>query len=82
MVLRGRPTPTQFPTNSLYTPMDNTHFHSISSVCHPWNILLLLETNLGGSKSSRPKNFWEGKYSPPLKGLANAHDLINSRKLG
>ncbi len=24
MVLPVRPTPTQFPTNSLYTPMDNT----------------------------------------------------------
>ncbi len=24
------------PTNSLYTPMDNTPLHSISSVCHPW----------------------------------------------
>ncbi len=36
MVLRVRPTPTQFPTNSLYTPMDNTLLHSISSVCYPW----------------------------------------------
>ncbi len=36
MVLRVRPTPTRFPTNSLYTPMDNTPLHSISSVCYPW----------------------------------------------
>ncbi len=36
MVLRVKPTPTRFPTNSLYTPMDNTPLHSISSVCHPW----------------------------------------------
>ncbi len=36
MVLRVRPTPTRFPTNSLYTPMDNTPLHSRSSVCHPW----------------------------------------------
>ncbi len=36
MVLRVKPTPTRLPTNSLYTPMDNTLLHSISSVCHPW----------------------------------------------
>ncbi len=35
-VLRVKPTPTRFPTNSLYTPMDNTPLHSISSVGHPW----------------------------------------------
>ncbi len=33
MVLRVKPTPTRFPTNSLYTPMDNTALHSIPSVC-------------------------------------------------
>ncbi len=33
MVLRVKPTPTRFPTNSLYTPIDNTPLHSISSVC-------------------------------------------------
>ncbi len=37
MVLRVKPTPTRFPTNSLYTPMGNTPLHSISSVCHPWD---------------------------------------------
>ncbi len=36
MVLRVKPTPTQFPTNSLYTPMDNTLLHSLSSVGHSW----------------------------------------------
>ncbi len=35
MVLRVKLTPTRFPTNSLYTPMDNTPMHSISSVCRP-----------------------------------------------
>ncbi len=32
MVLRVKPTPTRFPTNSLYTPMDKTPLHS-SQVC-------------------------------------------------
>ncbi len=36
MVLLVKSTPTRFPTNSLYTPMDNTPFLYISSVCHPW----------------------------------------------
>ncbi len=36
MVLRVKPSPTRLPINSLYTPMDNTLLHSISSVCHPW----------------------------------------------
>ncbi len=36
MVLRVKPTPTRFPANNIYTPMDNTPMHSISSVCHPW----------------------------------------------
>ncbi len=35
MVLRVQQTATRLPTNSLYTPMDNTPLHSISSVCHP-----------------------------------------------
>ncbi len=37
MVLRVKPKPTQLPTNSLYTAVDNTPLHSISSVCHPWD---------------------------------------------
>ncbi len=36
MVLRVKPTLTRFPTKSLYTPMENTLLHSLSSVCHPW----------------------------------------------
>ncbi len=36
MVLRVKPTPTLFPTNSLYNPMDSTPLHSLSSVWHPW----------------------------------------------
>ncbi len=32
MVLRVKPTPTRFPTKSLYTPMDTTPLHSISNV--------------------------------------------------
>ncbi len=36
MVLRVKLKQTRFPTNSLYTPMDYTPLHSISSVCHPW----------------------------------------------
>ncbi len=32
MVLRVRPTPAQFPTSILYTPVDNTPLHSIPSV--------------------------------------------------
>ncbi len=46
MVLRVKPTPTRLSTNSLYTPMDNTPLHSISSVCHPWgNCWRLAENN-------------------------------------
>ncbi len=36
MVLRVKPIPTRFPTNSLYNPMDNTPLNSFPSVCHPW----------------------------------------------
>ncbi len=36
MVLPVGPTPIRFPTSSLYTSMDSTPLHSISSVCHPW----------------------------------------------
>ncbi len=35
MLLRVKPTLTRFPTNSLYTPMDTTPLHFISSVCNP-----------------------------------------------
>ncbi len=41
MVLRVKPTPNRFPTNSLHIPMDNTPLHSMASVCHPWGEGLL-----------------------------------------
>ncbi len=41
MVLRVTPTPTWFPTNGLYTPIDNKLLHFISSVCHLWGEILL-----------------------------------------
>ncbi len=37
MVLRVKPTPTRLPTNSLYTPVDNTPLHFIH---HPWEAVL------------------------------------------
>ncbi len=42
IVFRVQPTSTRYPTNSLYTPTDNTPLHSISSVCHPWGKYLQL----------------------------------------
>ncbi len=45
MVLRVKPTPTRFPIKSLYTPMDNTPLHSISSVCHPWSVAVVADGN-------------------------------------
>ncbi len=45
MLLRVKPTPTRFPTNSLYTPMDNTPLHSISSVCVGGTRLVVKEGN-------------------------------------
>ncbi len=33
MVLRVKPTPTRFPTNSLHSPITNAPSHSILSVC-------------------------------------------------
>ncbi len=41
MVLRVKPTPTRLPNNSLYTPMNNTLLHSISSVCQPWGMAVV-----------------------------------------
>ncbi len=40
MVLRVKPTPTRFPTNSLYTPMENTPLHSM---CVPSVIIIMEE---------------------------------------
>ncbi len=61
MVLRVKPTPTRFPTNSLYTPMENTPLHSISSECRPWlayaregRARSLNELTLGTDWFSRP----------------------------
>ncbi len=42
MVLRVRPTPTRFPTNSLYIPMDNIPLHSIPRMCQPWCLFCCL----------------------------------------
>ncbi len=39
MALRVRPTLTQLPNNIIYTPMDSTPLHSLSSVCHPWGVV-------------------------------------------
>ncbi len=47
MVLRVKPKPTRSPTNSLYTPMDNTNLHSISSV--KWGLLTARERSVGCS---------------------------------
>ncbi len=52
MVIRVKPTPTRFPTNSLYIPMDNTPMHSISSVCHPWGKKVLLHSRVTFSIAS------------------------------
>ncbi len=40
MAVRVKTTPTQFPTNSLYNPIDNTPLRSISSEGHPWEVPL------------------------------------------
>ncbi len=37
MVLRVKLTQSRYPTNSPYTPMDNTPLHSLSNVCNPWS---------------------------------------------
>ncbi len=60
MVLRVKPTPTQFPTNSLYTPMDNTPLHSISSDCHPWCRLWRWDPEMIEVVHVTPNN-WAGK---------------------
>ncbi len=60
MVLRVKPSPTRLPTNSLYTPMDNTPLHSLPSVCHPWDWQLLfcfLYVGIGTRKSNSGSTF-------------------------
>ncbi len=67
MVLRVKPTPTRFPTNSLYTPMDKTPLHSIPSVCHPqlrrkfsqgWSCATARGFLLDGATLSNTGLFW------------------------
>ncbi len=41
IVLRSRPSPTLFPINILYTPVDNILWLSKPSVCCPWGEGLL-----------------------------------------
>ncbi len=72
MVLRVKPTPARFPTNSRYTPMDNTPLHSISNVCYPWSN----RARRGGGAFKREKNrfacrdvkYW---YRWPLTGTTD-----------
>ncbi len=40
-----KPTLTLFPTNSIYTSVDNTPLHFISIVCHPWGVLVRCYTD-------------------------------------
>ncbi len=54
MVLRIMPTSTRFPTNSLYTPLDNTPLHSMSCVCHLWGQVVTVSVRLQELK----KNVW------------------------
>ncbi len=51
MVLRVKPMPSRLPINSLYTPVDNTLLHSISSVCHPRCCFVRRVVGLAGSPS-------------------------------
>ncbi len=52
MVLSVTPTPTRSTTNSLYTPMDSTPLHSISSVCHPWGVSVVAVPSTAPKKSA------------------------------
>ncbi len=67
MVLRVKPTPTRFPTDSLYTPMDNTPSHSTYQVCATRGavavVVVLVDLNtskakLRGAKHQREKTRW------------------------
>ncbi len=50
MVFQVKPTPTRCPTNSLYTTMDNTPLHSISSMCHAWGgVAVVVEASVPGA---------------------------------
>ncbi len=41
MVLRVKPTPTRFPSNSLYTPMDNVCSSALYSEANIWHAYLV-----------------------------------------
>ncbi len=87
MVLRVKPTPTRLPTNSLCTPMDNTPLHSISSVCHPWALLLVsareaidsTRAGTSGSLSSAATNPTEKRLYLLLWHVATFITLVDMR---
>ncbi len=62
MVLRVKPTPTRFQTNSLYTH-HNTPLHPISSVCHPLGFVAV-----GGKLS------WESRSSFKINLVGAEHE--------
>ncbi len=59
MVLQVTPTPTRFPTSSLYTPMDKTPLHFISSVCHSCGGVLRLWELPTKGQDSAAHWYWE-----------------------
>ncbi len=77
LVLRVKPTPTGFPTNSLYTPMDNTPLHSISTVCHPWGKKVLLHSRVIFSLASIINLY---RLSPPL--VTHHQEVVNLQLRG
>ncbi len=80
MVLRVKPTPTRFPTNSLYTLMDNTLLHSIPSVCHPWGQGVLYAGFISFERVCQIAFFMFGASSDPtmrpLKPFTFQHCII------
>ncbi len=64
MVLQVKRTPTRFPTNSLYTPMDNTLLHSMPSVLS--YALEAVDNTCAGSSGERYALIREEYY--PTKG--------------
>ncbi len=54
MVLRLKSTPTRFPTNSLYTPMDNTPRGALSVVFYRTKVLRLKPEGSLGREQGRP----------------------------
>ncbi len=79
MVLRVKPTPTRFLTNSLYTPVGNTPMHSIPSVTPVRQPLLLLEQEFV-TKASLLSSYPGVNISQvSAKSLVDAH--ISQRRL-